>query len=70
MSRPRSQVPYTQWKIHIDADIGARVAMRLFDPIRGKERYGSRHELINSLLSRWLAEQEASPTQMKVASNA
>jgi hypothetical protein len=61
MSRPRSLENYTQWKIHLDAIVAARVEMRLFDPIRGKPRYGSRHELINSLLLKWLEDQEGAP---------
>jgi hypothetical protein len=59
MGRPRSPENYTQWKVHIDATIAARVEMRLFDVVRGKPKYGARHELINELLSEWLAKQEA-----------
>jgi hypothetical protein len=59
MGRPRSPENYTQWKVHIDATIAARVEMRFFDPIRGKPKYGSRHELINELLREWLEKQEA-----------
>lgn len=58
MARPRSVTPYVQWKIHIDASIAARVELFFFDRIRGKPKYGSRHELINELLSRWLDSQQ------------
>lgn len=61
--RPRSPNPYVQWKIHIDASVAARVELFFFDRVRGKPKYGSRHELINSLLSNWLALQEGTTSQ-------
>lgn len=49
--------PYVKWKVCINATLAARVEMVNWDPVHSKPRYGSRRELIEALLSEWLAKQ-------------
>lgn len=56
--RPNPE-PSKTWKIHVKATTAGRVEAILFDPVKGKPTYGSRGELVNNLLERWIAEQTA-----------
>lgn len=59
MGRPRSSVPYTRWDVHIDAALAAEVEILQWDPVMQKPKYGSRKELLESLLREWVARQRA-----------
>ncbi len=56
--RPKSLQPFTRWDVHINAALAAEVEMLSWDPMTKKPRYGSRKELLESLLRRWISEQK------------
>ena len=56
------RIAYVQWKVTLDPTLAARVESANWDPVSRKPRYGSRKQLLESLLREWLERQEgASP---------
>jgi len=58
MSRPYNSVLTKYWKISLPADLAGAVELYLFDTIHKKPKYGSRAELIKTLLEDWVKEQK------------
>ncbi len=51
-------MPRIPWRVYIRTDLAAEVELLLLDPLRAKVRYGSRGELIESLLAEWIQERK------------
>ena len=47
----------TAWSFRLPSDLCAKVDLLLLDPISGRVKYGSRTQLIETLLRQWLAAQ-------------
>lgn len=58
--RPNNEMR-TEWKISLPATLAGQIEMLLLDPITGKPRYGARRQLIEGLLTEWLAAQLDQP---------
>jgi len=58
MARPKLTDTPVDKKISIRGSLYAKVELLLFDPMRGRTRYGGWAELINELLTKWIEEQE------------
>lgn len=62
---PRKLDPVIEWKLTIPESLAARVEFQIFDPVRGKSKYGARSALINRLLAKWVEEQEQVQKRME-----
>lgn len=60
MRRKRKE-PHIRLDVEIPESLAAEVELLLFDPVRGKTRYGARQRLIENLLRKWV--EESKPTQ-------
>jgi len=49
--------PPAKFEVSIPTSLAARVELLLYDPIAGKPRYGGRSQLVQELLSQWVAGQ-------------
>lgn len=61
---PRKLDPVIEWKLTVPSSLSARVEFQLFDPVRGKPKYGARSALINQLLTEWVEKQEQAQKRM------
>lgn len=52
--------PRIPWRVYIRSKLAAEVELLLLDPMRQKVKYGSRGELIESLLEDWVDAQRKS----------
>lgn len=66
--KPNPEMSKT-WKVHVNATTAGRVEARLMDHSKGKPKYGSRGELINGLLERWLLEESNYPESRLIPSS-
>ena len=57
--RPKSDIPYIVWKIHIPAPLAFQIEVRMVDPVTGTAAYGKRSQLLQALLYEWLEKQKA-----------
>lgn len=57
MPRPQNPDLTKYWKICLPATLAGRVEFLLFDRLHNKPRYGSRGQLIKTLLEDWVAQQ-------------
>lgn len=55
MSRRSSKERRVEWKLSLQAELAARVNLRLLDPLTVRPGYGSRKDLIEFLLETWLS---------------
>lgn len=62
MSRQRNAVRSVEIKLSLPQDLSAKIDILLWDAVLQKPKYGARSKLIETLLSKWCDEQEASPT--------
>ena len=51
---------FTSVLISLPVEVAADVDLALFDPVRGKIKYGARSRLIAGLLRKWLTERKKS----------
>lgn len=51
--RPPKIDPPIEWAIMVPSSLASRIELMLYDPSLGRTRYGSRSELIVSLLQQW-----------------
>ena len=58
---PRPRKPHTVWRVCIDPALAQRAEDLLYDPVRGRTRYGARGELIEYLLRTWLDSMDEKP---------
>jgi hypothetical protein len=58
MPRPFNPDLSTPWKINMPATLAGKVEYLLLDPIHCKPIYGSRNQLITSLLEWWIAREQ------------
>ena len=49
--------PRIPWRVYIRSKLAAEIELLLMDPTKGKARYGSRGELIETLLEDWVNSQ-------------
>lgn len=57
--RPRHEDPPIRKNVHIPSSVVVAVELHLFDPLRGKSKYGGWSDLMTELLRNWLEEQKA-----------
>lgn len=62
MTRRKPHEPYVQIKVNLPAILNGAVEELLWDPVLKKPRYGSRSDLIQSLLTRWVEDQKGPPS--------
>lgn len=61
MPRRKTHEPYVQIKVNIPAILNGALEELLWDPVLKKPKYGSRSDLIQMLLTRWVEEQQVGP---------
>lgn len=59
MARPFKPDLIKKWKISLPATLAGTIEFYLFDRIHNKPLYGSRSALVEDLLEKWVAEQQA-----------
>ena len=59
MPRPKLAEPHIDWRISIPQSLAQEVDAELLDPMRNTVKYGSRKNLIVSLLRKWVDERKA-----------
>lgn len=54
MAKAKHLDPPVEVRVNIPESVLAEVDLRLFDPLRGRIRYGARSKLVTRLLRSWL----------------
>lgn len=55
--RRRHHEDTTPWSFQLPTELTSKVDLLLLDPMTGKVRYGSRTQLVETLLRNWLSSQ-------------
>jgi hypothetical protein len=59
---------FTSVLISLPIQVAADLDLALFDPVRGKIKYGSRSRLISGLVQRWLGKQKDAAAEDEIYS--
>ena len=51
-------INFTSVLISLPIQVAADLDLTLFDPVRGKIKYGARSRLVSALLARWLRDRQ------------
>lgn len=60
---------FTSVLVSLPVTLSADVDLALFDPVRGKIKYGARSRLVAGLLTKWLAKRKKGKTDGENASD-